>query len=179
TRAGQRVFDPCLGDYPHIGADANGIYLTTNEFTFFGAGFFGAQIYAIGHRLLTSGSGGSIELFDTLGLGPDGAGFTVWPAQVPGQTQNTQDDGFAGSNGGTDYFFSPDAAFSTPGQSTTILQWTMSNTSSLNSATPSANLNIAAIGVNQYAVPPRSKQPAGNRPLGQCLADTTTNCNTA
>src|SRR5262249_50677931 len=59
TRAGQRVFDPCLGDYPHIGADANGIYLTTNEFTFFGAGFFGAQIYAIGHRLLTSGSGGS------------------------------------------------------------------------------------------------------------------------
>src|SRR5437868_6551312 len=35
----------CLGDYPHIGADANGIYLTTNEFAFFGPGFFyGAQI---------------------------------------------------------------------------------------------------------------------------------------
>jgi hypothetical protein len=30
---GVPVFDPCLGDYPHIGADANGIYLTTNEFT--------------------------------------------------------------------------------------------------------------------------------------------------
>jgi len=32
---------PCLGDYPHIGADAHGIYLTTNEFPFSG-GFNGA-----------------------------------------------------------------------------------------------------------------------------------------
>ena len=34
---------PCLGDYPHIGADAHGIYLTTNEFPFSG-GFNSAQI---------------------------------------------------------------------------------------------------------------------------------------
>src|SRR2546423_1981925 len=27
---------PCLGDYPHIGADASGVYLTTNEFPFSG-----------------------------------------------------------------------------------------------------------------------------------------------
>ena len=43
----------CLGDYPHIGADANAIYLTTNEFAFSGPGFYGAQIYAIGKNLLT------------------------------------------------------------------------------------------------------------------------------
>jgi hypothetical protein len=29
----------CLGDYPHIGADANGIYLTTNAFAFTGPAF--------------------------------------------------------------------------------------------------------------------------------------------
>jgi hypothetical protein len=29
----------CLGDYPHIGADANAIYFTTNEFAFTGPGF--------------------------------------------------------------------------------------------------------------------------------------------
>jgi len=29
------VHGPCLGDYPHIGADANGFYITTNEFYVF------------------------------------------------------------------------------------------------------------------------------------------------
>src|SRR5262249_46655255 len=33
------VHGPCLGDYPHIGADANGFYITTNEFFFFTPGF--------------------------------------------------------------------------------------------------------------------------------------------
>src|SRR3974377_1928941 len=47
----------CLGDYPHIGADANGIYLTTNEFAFSGPGFYGAQVYGIGHNALTGGVG--------------------------------------------------------------------------------------------------------------------------
>lgn len=161
----------CLGDYPHIGADANGIYLTTNEFSVFGSGFFGSQVYGIGHNLLTSGSGGSVVLFDTLGAGPDGAGFTVWPAQTPGSQ-------FDVTNGGTEYFLSSDAVFSKNGTSTSILQWTMSNTSSLNSTSPSVSLDVAAISVEQYAVPPsfrstppRASQPAGDRPLGQCLGD--------
>src|SRR5882762_4001327 len=46
---------PCLGDYPHIGADANAIFLTTNEFSLFGSGFFGSQIYAISKRQLAAG----------------------------------------------------------------------------------------------------------------------------
>lgn len=169
TSHGVKVFDPCLGDYPHIGFDANGIYLTTNEFTFFGSGFFGAQVYAIGNSLLTSGSGGSVVLFDTLGSGPDGRGHTVWPAIVPGTA-------FDSDNGGTEYFLSSDAVFSPVGTSTTILQWTLSNTSSLNSASPSPSLTITPIAVDQYAVPPRAQQPAGNHPLSQCLADTTFNC---
>src|SRR5207302_9534261 len=96
----------CLGDYPHIGADANGIYLTPNEFAFFGPGFFyGAQVYGIGNSVLTGGTG-SVVLFDTLGgAGPDGAGFTVWPAQTPGNQFDTD-------NGGTEFFLSSDAVFS-------------------------------------------------------------------
>src|SRR5205814_1244087 len=46
---------PCLGDYPHIGADANGVYLTTNEFPFSG-GFNSAQIYAVSKRDLVAGA---------------------------------------------------------------------------------------------------------------------------
>jgi hypothetical protein len=164
----------CLGDYPHIGADANGIYLTTNEFAFTGPGFYGSQLYAISKSALLSGSGGAVSavLFDSLGLGPDGAGFTVWPASVPGTT-------FATENGGTEYFLSSNAVFSDTDSSSQILQWTMSNTASLNTASPSLNLAISTIAVTPYAGPPRAKQPAGNRPLSQCIADTSTNCNTA
>src|SRR5260370_19861877 len=46
---------PCVGDYPHIGADANGFYITTNEFSLFGAGFYGAQIYAFSNAQLAAG----------------------------------------------------------------------------------------------------------------------------
>ena len=155
---------PCLGDYPHIGADANGFYITTNEFSLFHSGFFGSQVYGIGDSLLTSGSGGSVVLFNTLGAGPDGAGFTVWPAQTPGNQ-------FDGAHGGSEFFLSSDAVFSNTGTSTIILQWTMTNTSSLNTTSPSPSLDVSTIGVDQYAVPPRAKQPAGNRPLSQCIAD--------
>jgi hypothetical protein len=164
----------CLGDYPHIGADANGIYLTTNEFAFTGPGFYGAQVYAISKSGLLGSGPINAVLFDTLGVGPDGAGFTVWPAQVPGTT-------FATQNNGTEYFLSSDAVFSNDGTSSQILQWTMTNTASLNTATPSPNLTISTVPVTTYAVPPRATQPAGNRPLSQCIADMVImpNCNTA
>ena len=38
---------PYLGDYPHIGADANGFYITTNAYPWCCNGFAGAQIYAL------------------------------------------------------------------------------------------------------------------------------------
>jgi hypothetical protein len=163
----------CLGDYPHIGADANGIYLTTNEFAFFGPGFFyGAQVYGIGNSVLTGGTS-SVVLFDTLGAGPDGAGFTVWPAQTPGNQFDTD-------NGGTEFFLSSDAVFSDVGTSNTILLWTMLNTSSLNSVSPAPTLAVSTVAVDTYAVPPLATQPAGNRPLSDCIADTVIfpTCNT-
>jgi hypothetical protein len=161
----------CLGDYPHIGADANGIYLTTNEFAFFGPGFYGAQVYGIGNNLLTGGTG-SVVLFSTLGAGPDGAGFTVWPAQTPGNQ-------FDGAHGGTEYFLSSDAVFADSGTSNIILQWAMSNTSSLNSTSPTPTLSLSTIAVDTYAVPPFATQAAGDRPLSDCIADTVVfpNCN--
>jgi len=163
----------CLGDYPHIGADANAIFLTTNEFAFFGPGFFyGSQIYGIGHNVLLGGTG-SVVLFNTLGAGPDGAGFTVWPAQSPGSQ-------FDAANGGTEYFLSSRAVFTDDGTSTSILMWQMTNTSSLNSVTPSPSMSLTTIAVDEYAVPPVATQPAGNHPLSDCVADTVIrpNCNT-
>ena len=46
---------PCIGDYPHVGVDGNGFYITTNEYSFFGPEFNSAQIYAFSKRALARG----------------------------------------------------------------------------------------------------------------------------
>ncbi len=43
-----------LGDYPHIGADANGFYITTNSYSFFGTTFGSAELYAFSKKQLAT-----------------------------------------------------------------------------------------------------------------------------
>ena len=59
------------------------------------------------------------------------------------------------------------------GQSSNILVWKLTNTSSLASS-PVLALTNKSIGVDQYAIPPKSDQKAGDFPQGQCINDTTT-----
>jgi hypothetical protein len=160
----------CLGDYPHLGADANGVYLTTNEYSFFGDDFHGAQIYAFSKAALVSGASTvDVTQIDTHGMDNGNSGFTVWPATAPAGMFNT-------SAGGTEYFMSSNAADEAhgngvavgPRQSTQLLVWTLSNTSSLG-ATPSLNLNHKTLSVGLYVVPPGSQQKMGNTPLLDCL----------
>jgi hypothetical protein len=161
----------CLGDYPHIGADANGVYLTTNEFAFSGPGFYGAQIYAIGKRALASlSSSVPVVLINTADF--DLPSFTVWPAQSPG----TQ---YASDKGGTEFMLSSLAVFEDSGVSDQLLVYSLTNTQSLNSASPAIRFDVKAVTTQSYSVPPRSNQKPGNTPLRDCLADTTTNCYSA
>ncbi|HEX9547646.1 MAG TPA: hypothetical protein VF942_09930, partial [Acidimicrobiales bacterium] len=51
----------CIGDYPHIGSNADGIFLTTNEYSLFGPEFHGAQVYAMSKSALEAGSGGTLH----------------------------------------------------------------------------------------------------------------------
>jgi hypothetical protein len=152
----------CLGDYPHIGADANGIYLTTNEFSLFSSGFYGAQIYALSKQGLISGGPVVGEMFNTAEYLLNGLpGFTVWPAVAP--------DG--NYKGDTEYFLSSTAVFL--GFDTSVRLWQITNTQSLNSATPDLKLSSQSVSTTGYGVPPRSSQKAGDFPLGQCINDTT------
>jgi hypothetical protein len=181
---------PCLGDYPHIGADANGFYVTTNSYPWIGNGFDGAQIYAFSKAQLAANAA-SVTLvhIDTFGAvnvpsdaGSTQPGFTVWPAQSPG-TQFDED------NGGTEFFMSSNAAdeathpvAGSGGNHTSsqLIVWTLVNTSSLNSASPSISLSNSVLGVNQYAIPPKQRQPGSgtppttSTPQGNCINDTTT-----
>ena len=160
---------PCLGDFPHIGADANGFYITTNEFSLFASGFRGSEIYAISKQTLASGAASvPVFLFDTAGVLLDGLpGFTVWPATTPAS-------GYEESAGGTEYFLSSVAVFNNSQTDNRLRIWGLSNTQSLNSGSPSLALNSSFVGVNTYGRPPRADQKAGDIPLGTCINDTTT-----
>jgi hypothetical protein len=174
TPAGRTHPNACLGDYPHIGADANGIYLSTNEFSLFGPGFNASQIYAISKHDLASGAP-SLTVFqydtnDTPTVTPEfGAlpGFTVWPAQSPGTSS------FATANGGTEYFLSSIAVFT--GIYSRIALWEMSNTQALNSGVAPALTNTL-VNTVAYTNPPLVNQPGSRTndqtkqwPLGQCI----------
>ncbi len=181
---------PCLGDYPHIGADANGFYVTTNSYTWAGNGFDGAQIYAFSKAQLAAGAASvtmvHIDTFGAVNVASDAGstqpGFTVWPAQSPPNQFNTD-------NGGTEYFMSSNAAdeathpvAGTGGTyvSNQIVVWTLTNTSSLNTATPALALSNRVLSVETYAIPPKQKQPGSGTPpttavpQGYCINDTTT-----
>ena len=152
----------CLGDYPHIGADANGIYITTNEFSLFSSGFYGSQIYALSKQALIEGGTVAGQMFNTGDYLLDGLpGFTVWPAVAP--------DG--NYKGDTEYFLSSTAVFN--GFDTSVRLWQLSNTQSLNSDTPSLKLTSRKVTTTGYGIPPKSTQKAGDWPLGQCINDTT------
>lgn len=163
---------PCLGDYPHLGADANGIYLTTNEYAFFPDNIFiTAQIYAISKQALASGAANpKVIQFDNLFVDKASTpGFTVWPATSP-QGQ------FNSDNGGTEFFLSSMAAEeagNAQGYDNRLGLWAMFNTSSLNNANPSLKLSNRSIGSQTYGVPPKSEQKTGDIPLGECINDTT------
>ena len=170
------IHGPCLGDYPHIGADANGIYLTTNEFDLATSPgqFHGAQIYAISKSALVAGSP-SITVFLANTADPAFAvtypdfqlpGFTVWPATSPGTAYN------AGA-GGTEYLLSSDAVFSSIGTSQDLVAWSITNTASLATASPSPVVHNALVPTTFYGVPGRSEQKAGDLPLRDCVASPT------
>jgi len=190
TNAGGVNPGPYLGDYPHMGADANGIYLTTNAYPWHGNGFSGAQVYALSKAQLAAGAASvTVQHVNTFGAvnapsdaGSTQPGFTLWPAQSPGTNFNAD-------NGGTEYFLSSNAAdeaqkpvSGADGSRTSnqLVAWTMTNTSSLNTASPAVSLSNQIVSAEQYGVPPKQQQPGSGSapgtsvPQGHCLNDETT-----
>jgi len=130
--AGRLVPGPCLGDYPHVGADRNAIFLTTNEFNLNAPGFRGAQIYAISKRALVANADQVKAILFNTGNPAESAvpGFTVWPAQSPSPGD------FSDEAHGTEFLLSSDAVFNASGTSTDLVVWSVTNTRSIDSARP-------------------------------------------
>ena len=174
---------PCLGDYPHIGADSNGIYLTTNEFSLFGPGFIGAQIYALSKKALVNHASsipvfqyntGDVNFNSATGL----PGFAIMAAVAPGGSDNDSKD--------TEYFLSSTAVFADSGVDSQVQLWALTDTDNLTFGKAPTLLN-AAVPTESYGIPDEARQPGvgtngvgkkpggGNVdwPLGQCLNDPT------
>src|SRR5207247_10616832 len=121
----------CLGDYPQLGVDGSGVYVTTNEYTLFeptGLALHAAQVYAMSKDQLAQGAADiPLVQIDTAGMvhGTQ-AGFTLKPAKAPGRQ-------WSSDSKGTMYFLSSNAAaeVSSTGNSSDLIVWALGNTRSL------------------------------------------------
>jgi hypothetical protein len=169
---GNGKHDACIGDYPHIGTDAHGFYITTNEYELNGPAYKSAQLYYMSKWSLAAGAANLVVgQIDTVGLAGGKPGFTVWPATAPlGQNSKAAN--------GSEFFLSSDAAeevTDVPGgtSSRRIWVWQLANTFSIDGPAPAPVLTARPLSVGVYSPPPKSDQKAGDFPLGQCINDTT------
>ena len=151
---------PCFGDQPLLGADAFGIYLSTNEFGVFSNTFNGAQIYALSKADLVAGTLPTLVHIGNLPLA-EGIAYSVQPASSPNLSSET--------GSGVEYFLSALDFSST--LDNRIAVWAMTNTSSLTQVSPTVSLTNVVINSEVYGFPPLATQKAGPYPLGQSLGD--------
>jgi hypothetical protein len=159
-----------LGDYPQIGADAFGFYVTTNEYPFFADGFHAAQLYAFNKFALARNAPTvNVTQFDTVGMVGGNPGFTLRGSTSPTSRYEL-------AQGGTEYFLSSIAAEEANGTGTAdrILIWSLTRTATLLTPNPQPVLRFSSIDVGAYSISPKADQKSGDFPLGHCINDTTT-----
>jgi hypothetical protein len=156
---------PCYDDFPQIGADAHGLFISTNRKTLSPEQRFnGAQLYAVAKRGLAAAAAGSgpppvLVSFDAGSVGGAPA-VAVHPAITPpggAFPPNRQ------------YFVSLANAASTAHHR--IAVWALANTSSLARAHPRLRLSHAVLETLPYVRPPKTVQRPGPHPLGRSVGE--------
>jgi hypothetical protein len=152
---------PCFGDQPLIGVNHDGFFMSTNEFGI-RRGFNGAQLYALSKEDLAEGQATTVVHLDNLPF-PEGIAFSIQPAVS--QSGNGEDF----ESGGVEFLVSvPNITLLFDNR---LAVWSLSNTRSLDSATPHLTLNHVVIPSETFGVPPDAEQKAGPIPLGNALGD--------
>jgi len=141
-----------LPDYVQIGADANGFFLSINQFDLLGdQGYLGPRILAISKSAVVAGTKTPVVSLSGGDLYNSPAGFTVQPAKTPaGGAYET-------SANGTEYFLS--SVFDTTANQLSI--WAISNTASLKTTTPDLTLTDTLVTGLPFTQPDPSVQKAG------------------
>lgn len=149
---------PCVPDYPQIGSDQFGFYISANEYDTTNLQLVDTTILAISKAALGAGSVAPVmERFNIPLL--SGYEFAVQPATTPPGAS------YLLANGGVEYFVSSQAFFSSDSN---LGIWAMSNTASLQ-GTPSLLLTETTAPILTYVYPSIATQPTGPLPYGSTL----------
>jgi hypothetical protein len=144
-------------DYPQIGADQYGFYISANEFdSATQLNFIDSAIFAISKADLAAGvTSPTIYRFSVPDL--TGYEFAVQPASTPAGASNLV------ANGGVEYLASTLGTYS--GSAVSI--WAITNTSSLSTKTPSPQLSRIVVPTTlTYSIPNSATQKTGPIPYG-------------
>ncbi len=160
ANSGCTTASPCFGDQPTLGADFNGVYLTTNEFGVFSGNFNGAQVYALSKTLLESGATLALVHIGNLPLA-EGIAYSIQPASSPDLRSN--------EDSGVEYFLS--ALDFTGTLDNRVAVWALNNTRSLAQPTPTVSLMNVILTSEVYGQPAPVVQKPGPFPLGQSLGE--------
>lgn len=168
---------PCFGDQPRLGADADGIYISADEYSIdVAADGNGGRLWALSKKALyqatdaaaAAGVAPTVPVVE-VPLGPDVDGFP------PNALQAAVTSPGAAYPANKEYFLStPDFnSFAAAGGSgaQSVLLWTLSNTSSLDSAHPALTLTRERLASERYSPPPAVAQKPGPIPLGDVLGE--------
>ena len=152
---------PCLGDYPQIGADGTGFFITTQEFSLAGSAYNGSQVYAISKRLLAAAASAGLQgappvVHFAAGRINGGPSYRLSPAVVP--------------PGGTfpknrEYFVSTANPLTHSARAMAL--WTLTGTGTLDTNSPKLNLTHKLIPSRLYTDSGPAVQRPGPRPLGK------------
>jgi len=156
-------FGPCFGDFPHVGADANGFYVTTNSFGFFNfGGYRGVNIYGFPKSALAANASSiSGVLYSALVYDTGEPAFAVMPATTPIAGQYDTD------NGGTEFFMTALDLGAIYDNRVAIIG--MTNTSALNFDPLQTQLGGSILLTQTYGDPLKAAQKVGNIPLGDLV----------
>lgn len=153
---------PCFGDQPVVGADAHGLFISTNAFSLH-EGFAGVQIYALSKQLLAGGALPTIVHWN----GPRLTGGFAFSLRPSIRSSFTSDD----SANGVEYLTS--VADIRNMLDRRVAVWAITNTASLASDVPSLKLRGAIVEAQPFGVPPDAAQRLGETRLGSLLSEKT------
>jgi len=150
---------PCLLDFPQVGADQYGFYISGNQYSTATETFQDAAILAISKSSLLTQSVAPVA-FRFVIPSSQGHEFSIQPATTPPGSS------YFLANGGLEFFLSNNANYAFDDK---FSVWAMYNTASLGTGNPNLFLTRLAVPGVSYTYPNTATQRPGPNPYGSSL----------
>jgi hypothetical protein len=149
---------PCISDYPEIGADQYGIYITWNEYNS-SLEFLDAVVFAVSKTSLATNAS-TPTAFQFLIPFTTGYEFAIQPASTP------PGGGYFVNKGGLEYFVS---SLKSSSVDSNLALWSLTNTSSLSTSNPGLSLLETIVPTEVVTSSALANQRPGPTPLGTSM----------